>query len=108
MEATVATFKLLLIGDSGVGKSSLLMRFADDRFEPDHAATIGVDFKVKVLSVDGRPVKLTIWVRTHPHARIQAQTHTHPQTRTPTKAHGRKCTQTQAHTEASAHCRNVV
>ena len=58
-----ATFKLLLIGDSGVGKSSILTRFTDDRFEPDHAATIGVDFKVKVIAVDGRSVKLTIWVQ---------------------------------------------
>ena len=64
-----ATFKLLLIGDSGVGKSSILTRFTDDRFEPDHAATIGVDFKVKVIAVDGRSVKLTIWVPRAPPAR---------------------------------------
>ena len=61
-----ATFKLLLIGDSGVGKSSILTRFTDDRFEPDHAATIGVDFKVKVIAIDGKNVKLTIWVRRPP------------------------------------------
>lgn len=48
------TLKLLLMGDSGTGKSSILMRFCEDRFSADHNATIGVDFKVKyiVLSPD--------------------------------------------------------
>jgi len=53
-------FKLLLIGDSGVGKSSLLLRFTDDLFE-EMSPTIGVDFKVKVLNVNRSKVKLTIW-----------------------------------------------
>jgi len=57
----LATFKLLLIGDSGTGKSSLLVRFTDDIFELENAATIGVDFKVKILTVGGKNVKLTIW-----------------------------------------------
>lgn len=58
-----ATFKILLIGDSGVGKSSLLLRFTDDQFlQPDEvSATIGVDFKVRVMEVDGKKYKLTIW-----------------------------------------------
>ena len=60
--ASTITFKVLLVGDSGTGKSSILTRFTDDKFEPDHAATIGVDFKVKVMNVDNRTVKLTIWV----------------------------------------------
>jgi len=56
------TFKLLLIGDSGVGKSSLLLRFTDGTFEEDIGTTIGVDFKVKVLNVRNKQrVKLTIW-----------------------------------------------
>jgi hypothetical protein len=60
-----ATFKLLLIGDSGTGKSSLLLRFTDDTWlQPDEvSATIGVDFKVKIVEVDGKKYKLTIWVR---------------------------------------------
>ncbi|KAF9928282.1 Ras- protein Rab-18 [Linnemannia zychae] len=60
---TVATLKLLLIGSSGTGKSSLLMRFVDGVFlAPDEiSATIGVDFKVKVIDVDGKKYKLTIW-----------------------------------------------
>ncbi|KAJ3214802.1 Ras- protein Rab-18-B [Dinochytrium kinnereticum] len=60
---TVATFKLLLIGDSGTGKSSLLLRFTDDTWlQPDEvSATIGVDFKVKTIDVDSKKYKLTIW-----------------------------------------------
>eukprot|EP00127_Corallochytrium_limacisporum_P007419 Clim_evm22s251 gene=Clim_evmTU22s251 len=56
----VAVLKILLIGDSGVGKSSLMMRFLDDKFE-ELDATIGVDFRFKVMNVDGKTVQLTIW-----------------------------------------------
>ena len=54
-------FKLVLIGDSGVGKSSLLLRFADDSFSENYISTIGVDFRFKTLAVDGKAVKLQIW-----------------------------------------------
>ncbi|XP_055337140.1 ras-related protein Rab-18-like [Paramacrobiotus metropolitanus] len=57
----ITTLKLLIIGESGVGKSSLLLRFADDTFDPELAATIGVDFKVKNLNFNGNVVKLAIW-----------------------------------------------
>ncbi|CAL5214594.1 unnamed protein product [Lathyrus oleraceus] len=53
-------FKLLMIGDSGVGKSSLLLRFTSDDFE-DLSPTIGVDFKVKYVSMEGKKLKLAIW-----------------------------------------------
>lgn len=53
--------KLLLIGDSGVGKTSLLMRFAENTFTPSFITTIGIDFKVKTLIIDGKTVKLQIW-----------------------------------------------
>lgn len=53
--------KLLLIGDSGVGKSCLLLRFSDDSFTHNFIATIGIDFKVKTIDVDGKKVKLQIW-----------------------------------------------
>ncbi|KAH9317312.1 hypothetical protein KI387_019081, partial [Taxus chinensis] len=53
-------FKLLLIGDSGVGKSSLLLRFTSDSFD-DLTPTIGVDFKLKFMTVGGKRIKLTIW-----------------------------------------------
>ena len=55
------TVKLLLVGDSGVGKSSLLLRFSEDTFEEDQSPTIGVDFKLKFLNLDGKRLKLTVW-----------------------------------------------
>jgi Ras-related protein Rab-18 len=57
----LTTLKLLIIGESGVGKSSLLLRFTDDAFDPEQAATIGVDFKVKTITINGDKVKLAIW-----------------------------------------------
>uniref|UniRef100_UPI003AAB8879 ras-related protein Rab-18a isoform X2 n=1 Tax=Centroberyx gerrardi TaxID=166262 RepID=UPI003AAB8879 len=60
-EDILTTLKILIIGESGVGKSSLLLRFTDDTFDPDQAATIGVDFKVKTIAVDGNKAKLAIW-----------------------------------------------
>jgi len=53
--------KLLLIGDSGVGKSCLLLRFCDDSFTPSFITTIGIDFKVRTIELDGKKVKLQIW-----------------------------------------------
>uniref|UniRef100_A0A3Q4G9E5 small monomeric GTPase n=1 Tax=Neolamprologus brichardi TaxID=32507 RepID=A0A3Q4G9E5_NEOBR len=54
-------FKLLLIGDSGVGKTCLIIRFAEDNFNSTYISTIGIDFKVKTIEVDGKKVKLQVW-----------------------------------------------
>ncbi|KAF3789308.1 GTP-binding protein [Nymphaea thermarum] len=54
-------FKLLLIGDSGVGKSCLLLRFADDSYLESYISTIGVDFKIRTVEQDGKTIKLQIW-----------------------------------------------
>lgn len=54
------TFKIVLIGDSGVGKSCILLRFADDCFNENFYATIGVDFRFKNIELDGKNIKLQI------------------------------------------------
>ncbi|GER29223.1 RAB GTPase homolog 1A [Striga asiatica] len=54
-------FKLLLIGDSSVGKSCLLLRFADDSYVDSYISTIGVDFKIRTVEIDGKTSKLQIW-----------------------------------------------
>jgi len=53
--------KLLLIGDSGVGKSCLLCRYSDDVFNSNFITTIGIDFKIRTIELDGAKIKLQIW-----------------------------------------------
>lgn len=53
--------KILLIGDSGVGKSCLLVRFVEDKFSPSFITTIGIDFKIKTVDINGKKVKLQLW-----------------------------------------------
>ncbi len=59
-QTVLTSLKLLIIGESGVGKSSLLMRFTDDAFDPEQASTIGVDFKVKTITVNAEKVGLAL------------------------------------------------
>ncbi|XP_062253567.1 ras-related protein Rab-15-like [Platichthys flesus] len=54
-------FRLLMLGDSGVGKTCMLRRFTDSEFDPSHISTIGVDFKMKTLEIDGLKVRVQIW-----------------------------------------------
>jgi len=54
-------FKLLLIGNSAVGKSCLLLRFVDDNFTDSYIRTIGIDFKIKTINMDTKIIKLQIW-----------------------------------------------
>lgn len=53
--------KLLLIGNSGVGKSSMLLRFADNAFNETYINTIGIDFKTRLVDMDSKRIKLQIW-----------------------------------------------
>lgn len=53
--------KLLMVGDSGVGKSCLLLRFVDDKFNPSFITTIGIDFKIKTIELNSTKIKLQIW-----------------------------------------------
>jgi small GTP-binding protein len=56
------TFNILLLGDSKVGKTSLIMRFSDNVYNPVHITTIGIDFKIKTVTLsNGKQIKLKIW-----------------------------------------------
>ncbi|OQR74118.1 ras-related protein Rab-8A-like, partial [Tropilaelaps mercedesae] len=55
------TYKILVLGDSNVGKTCIVHRFCDERFYDTYISTIGIDFKQKIINLDGTPVKLQIW-----------------------------------------------
>jgi len=54
-------FKYIIIGDTGVGKSCLLLQFTDKRFQPVHDLTIGVEFGARMVNIDSKQIKLQIW-----------------------------------------------
>ena len=54
-------FKILTIGESEVGKTSILRRFVENKFLKNHLATIGIDYRTKTMNVYGRDIKLKIW-----------------------------------------------
>ena len=53
--------KLLMVGNSGVGKTNILIRFCDDNFMNSHLSTIGIDFKTKNMILDDKKLRLQIW-----------------------------------------------
>ena len=53
--------KFIIIGDSGVGKTCLLKRFAEDTFTTSHISTIGIDFIIKLVNIKDKTIKLQIW-----------------------------------------------
>lgn len=55
------TLKYLVVGDSGVGKTSILVRYCEDSFQTDYLSTIGVDFKIKRMELNANQVTLNIW-----------------------------------------------
>ncbi|XP_068690789.1 ras-related protein Rab-10-like [Montipora capricornis] len=54
-------FKILLLGDAGVGKTSLMWRFSEDVFKRTYISTIGIDFKLRTIEMEGKRVRLQIW-----------------------------------------------
>lgn len=56
-------FKLLIIGNSSVGKTSFLFRYADDSFTSAFVSTVGIDFRVKTVYRNDKSIKLQIWVK---------------------------------------------
>nr|CCC92182.1 putative Rab11A GTPase [Trypanosoma congolense IL3000] len=61
MEDTNLTFKVVIVGDSGVGKSNLMTRYTANEFSQDTPATIGVEFMTKSIKIEGRDTKVQIW-----------------------------------------------
>lgn len=61
MSSYAYLFKYIIIGDTGVGKSCLLLQFTDRRFTPIHDLTIGVEFGARVITVEDTQLKLQIW-----------------------------------------------
>lgn len=54
-------FKYVILGDSAVGKTNLLLRFTEEDYKPTHLPTIGVDFKIKIIEAKGKRAKLQLW-----------------------------------------------
>ena len=53
--------KLIVIGESSVGKTCVLLRFSDDQFPTSHMPTIGIDFRIKTINISNKTVKLQVW-----------------------------------------------
>jgi len=54
-------FKVIVAGDGGVGKTSLIRRYCSGKFQESRVMTIGVDFQTQVVEINKKPVKLSIW-----------------------------------------------
>ncbi|ELP90597.1 ehrab7g protein, putative [Entamoeba invadens IP1] len=61
MKGSAQMLKIILIGSSGVGKTSIIQRFVTNKFDPIYKSTIGCDFLAKTVNVDGRDYSLQIW-----------------------------------------------
>jgi Ras-related protein Rab-8A len=55
------TLKILTVGESGVGKTCILLRYTDNKFIKNHLTTIGIDYKAKDININNKSVKLKIW-----------------------------------------------
>ena len=54
-------FKMILIGDSSVGKSNILLKYLKDQFDPNSRATVGVEFGTKNITLNNKKIKIQIW-----------------------------------------------
>jgi small GTP-binding protein len=61
MKISIRMSKVIILGDMGVGKTSLVNRFVNNSFNKDYKATIGVDFEVERFKILGLPFNLQIW-----------------------------------------------
>lgn len=61
MEENIPTYKVILIGDMGVGKTSLLRKFINGKYDPNSLPTIGVDLGTKILDIDNNQIKGQFW-----------------------------------------------
>jgi Ras-related protein Rab-2A len=61
MQGITYSLKYVIIGDSGVGKTCLLLKFTDKRFKATHEVTIGVEYGTRVIKLDKETLKLSIW-----------------------------------------------
>ncbi|KAL1132428.1 hypothetical protein AAG570_010383 [Ranatra chinensis] len=57
----LATYKVLVLGDSNVGKTCIVHRYCDETYYDTYISTIGIDFKQKIITLDGTPIKMQIW-----------------------------------------------
>ena len=55
------SFKFILVGDTGVGKTSVINRFVENRFDNNHSFTVGVEFASKNIVINGKVIKMQIW-----------------------------------------------
>ena len=54
-------FKLMFVGDTNVGKTAIILRYSDNTFRPSLTPTLGIDFRVKTITLRGTIIKLQIW-----------------------------------------------
>ena len=60
-QSSLCHAKVVLVGNSAVGKTNLMLRFTDEHYKPNHIATIGVDFRVRTITAQGRPIRMQLW-----------------------------------------------
>ena len=60
-EMTSKSYKVLLLGNSYVGKTCILLRFSEDTYKDDYEVTIGLNYRIKTLNINNNPIKMQIW-----------------------------------------------